>query len=168
MKRKQAKPRWPAKHRDKRRHRVVDGERQTRIDTRDPTAYSRWCDRNAHPRTRARPGCDEATKEAREQTNRWTLVCRRCGGLVDWRCAKRHGNATKTGTLSLRAGCGGPRCAKRHHATRYTDGQRRMATRLRDGERDLVAWPKDAADTVVWLRPREAAEAAVASVLDNA
>ena len=43
-----------------------------------------------------------------------------------------------------------------------------MATKLRDGGRDLVAWPKNAADTMIWLRPKEAKEAAVASVLGTA
>ena len=160
-----AKARWP--HTTK-RSRVRDGERQTHHVTRDPDAPERWdaWDR-AHRPDRPRVGQADGCKAARAIINTLTLVCQRCGALVDWRCAKKHARRAKRGRIAKGAGCAGKRCTKRFRPVKFAATQRGMADKLVRGERVLAAWPTNVADTEVWTLSNEAVNAAVARAMQQ-
>lgn len=145
-----------------------DGEEQTKVVTRDPRAPARWAawahdGRRWH--NRDKPGRADGCEAGRTVVNKWALECRRCGALVDWRCAKAAAKKRKREWLARSDGCGSKRCARtNYHYGRFCAGQRAMAAALQSGDRILVAWPADALDRDVWQRPAAVQAAKAAAV----
>ena len=111
---------------------------------------------------RPKVGLAQGCEDARAIVNTLTLACRRCGALVDWRCAKTHARRAKRTGLAKNAGCAGKGCTKQFKPTKFKDTQMRMAAKLLNGGRVLAAWPKDVEDTEVWLHSQTVIDAAVA------
>ena len=139
--------------------RVRDGEVQKKVLTCMPDGPARWDEMGRRPPNGRKVGeHSEAQKEAWKEVRTRTLECGRCGGLIDWRAAKKAARQTRRGRQhgQMRTHDGCRRCSKaKSNAESRLDAQEKMANEMRKGKRKLVAWPESLADTTAWERPKE-------------
>ena len=164
------------KARNKMRHddgeitRVRNGEVQTRLVTREPTAGERHQEMGRKPRYGRTKKTQSDYKDAalRELKGR-TLECQKekCGWPTDWSAAMRNRDKRRPPQSVAGDGCLGPTCGARKWKKPAAARKRAMAQRceeLENGTRRLVEWPDGPDDTEAWARPQEVQDALVARI----
>ena len=134
---------------------------RTRIRLAEPMAWRRWMEYRARHRPwrpHARAEYTEYKRRALEAMLSLVLVCSRCGGLTQWRSAKRvaWARARKKDTggtekMKCNDGCTGA-CTKRPgERTAYKARMAAWIAKIRSGEMKVAIWPRNAGDTIAWV-----------------
>jgi len=142
--------------------RYVDGELQTRL-VRDPSVQARAARERARhhaPGERAKQGCAAGSLAALREIHSFTVTCKRCGALVDFRCAKAEATLASRAHFEGGDGCSSECCsrAKDWRPERFRTQQLRMAQQLHDHGRVLIGWPVDSADKERWVYDEQATQ----------
>jgi hypothetical protein len=109
-------------------------------------------------RPHAREEYTEYKRRALEAMLSLVLVCSGCGGLTQWRSAKRAAwaRARKRSTgaaekMKCNDGCTGA-CTKRPgERAAYKAKQAKWIAKIRSGEMKVAIWPRTAGDTTAWV-----------------
>lgn len=134
---------------------------RTRVRLAEPMALRRWMEYRARHRPwrpNARKEYTEYKRRALEAMLSLVLVCSKCGGLTQWRSAKRAAwaRARKKGTAGAEKmrgndGCTGA-CTKRPaERAAYKAKMARWIAQIQSGALRIAVWPRHAGDTVAWV-----------------